>query len=406
MTIAFPPRAALRFATRCLPLLLSTAVLAATSGRSAHRPSPPTLRIPLVSSKWRTHGSVTFGTQEGFAAGLAKVGGSKGDEAVLLGPGFGEGTIEFDMKAQGDGMPGVKFRYRDAGSAELLYLRTQPDCPVETDCIQYVPIVHGVMPWNMYPQYQHSAPVAVAGWNHYRLVVSGRRMAVYVNRAPAVVLAIGRLEGDAGVGAIALEGPAEFANLTIAPNADGSLPANAEIDPSLREGRYLRHWRVSPSVPTPLDRMPTYSQRPADGRQWRRVTAERYGVINLSRLYGSPTDARIGALAWLTTDLRSPSARHVHVDMGFLSEASVYLNGRLVFSGWNQYYPPKYRRVPDGRLCVTNAAFDLPLRKGANRIDVALNNILGVGHAHYGWGLAIRLGGRHDGRADDGCSAG
>jgi len=404
MTIAFPARATLHFATR-LALLLPMAALATAPGTSARCRFSPILRVALVPSRWSTHGSASFGTQEGFVSGLAKIGGSKGDEALLKGPSFRDGTIAFDMKALGDGMPGIKFRYRDAGSAELLYLRTQADCPVETDCIQYVPIVHGVMPWNMYPQYQHSAPVAVAGWNHYRLVISGERMSVYVNRERTAVLTVGRLEGDTTVGAIALEGPAEFANLTVEPNAVGRLPAVAEVDPSLREGRYLRHWRVSPSVPTPLDRMPTYLQRPGDGGQWRSVTAERYGVVNLSRLYGSPTDARIGALAWLSTRLRSPSARRVHVDMGFLSEASVYLNGRLVFSGWNQYYPPKFRRVPDGRLCVTNAAFDLPLRKGDNRIDVALNNMLGIGHAHYGWGLAMRLGGRDDGRGDDDCSA-
>lgn len=62
-----------------------------------------------------------------------------------------------------------------------------------------------------------------------------------------------------------------------------------------------------------------------------------------------------------------------------------------MFAGKNYYYPPAARRVPDGRLSLRNGTFHLPLQKGANQIAVALSNNFPQGHAHYGWGLLLKL---------------
>jgi hypothetical protein len=42
-------------------------------------------------------------------------------------------------------------------------------------------------------------------------------------------------------------------------------------------------------------------------------------------------------------------------------------------------------------MSLSNGSFDLDLRQGDNEIVVALNNILAVGHLHWGWGLEMRL---------------
>jgi hypothetical protein len=73
--------------------------------------------------------------------------------------------------------------------------------------------------------------------------------------------------------------------------------------------------------------------------------------------------------------------------MGYLHEATVLANGKMIFNGQNLYVPG----TPIGRLSLDNASFDLPLQKGDNHIAVALNNILAPGHSHYGWGLQFHL---------------
>lgn len=130
---------------------------------------------------------------------------------------------------------------------------------------------------------------------------------------------------------------------------------------------------------------------PTDPAAWTSLPVERHGLVNLSRLYGSPTDRSTGSLAWLKTSIRSDRDRTVHVAFGVLHEAWVYANGKPVFAAENLYYPEAKRLAPDGRISLRNAAFDLPLRKGRNEIAVALDNIAAVGHLHYGWGIEMRL---------------
>lgn len=98
---------------------------------------------------------------------------------------FSNGTIAFDVKAIGEDMPGIRFRQRDANTAEEFYIRVEADCPAAQDCLQYTPVTHGRMLWDTYVQYQKPAPFVESQWNHIKLVISGRRMKVELNRAVA-----------------------------------------------------------------------------------------------------------------------------------------------------------------------------------------------------------------------------
>lgn len=78
--------------------------------------------------------------------------------------------------------------------------------------------------------------------------------------------------------------------------------------------------------------------------------------------------------------------------MGFLNEAWVFVNDKPVLAKENIYYPVEARLdPPEGRISLDNASFDLPLQQGDNEVMIGLNNILGVGHKHWGWGLELRL---------------
>ena len=121
-------------------------------------PAPAPLAIPLTAERWQTSGKVDFVSAEGFPLGLLKV--AEGS-ALARGLTFDDGTIEYDTKLLDDSFAAIRFRRRDPDTAEIFYLRPDPDCPAANDCVQYVPRVHGVWPWEMYPEYQASAPLSV-----------------------------------------------------------------------------------------------------------------------------------------------------------------------------------------------------------------------------------------------------
>ncbi len=328
--------------------------------------------LELDAPHWRTAGTADFSRAEGFAHGLLTLKDDK-SSAELAGTDIGDGTIEFDMKAVGDGMPGIRFRKRDDNSAEEFYLRTQPDCQAENDCIQYAPVLQGNMLWNAYPDYQSKAPVR-DGWNHYKLVLAGRHMEVFVNDSPMPTLTVGHLEGDALSGGLVLAGPAVFANVSVLTD---------EPDP-----RSLTSWHVSPPVPMAADTPPILAAAPKG--DWALLPADHDGQVNLARRYGRPLDGALAA-AWLKTTVTAEHDMVKKVSMGWLGEASVFVGGKLVFAGKNLYYPATERRFPDGRLSLDNASFDLPLRAGANDIVVVLGNKFRADGSRYGWGLKMRL---------------
>lgn len=238
--------------------------------------------VRLAASDWQVSGHVTFVKQEGFPDGIMRLTDEDGSEAVLRHTRFDTGSIEFDVKLLGDGIPGIQFRRRGPGTSDMFYLRPDDDCRAANDCIQYVPIVHGVMPWNMYPEYQSAAPMLPKDWNHFRLVVSAHRMDVYVNRGSEPTLVVGRLEGDAPDGELALVGPAAFANLTIRAGETGRLPAEAAPDPTAPDPNYVRVWQASPPSPLAYGQAPGFAQAQAVTR-WTNVPIEAHGLVNLSR---------------------------------------------------------------------------------------------------------------------------
>ena len=138
--------------------------------------------------------------------------------------------------------------------------------------------------WDLFPQYQAPAPLKDGEWNHVKMVVSGRRMNVFINRSPTPALKVGRLEGDALEGGILLQGPGFFANLTVAPNAVEGLSAEPESDATAGDPRYLRNWQLSPYSTLTPDKNPSVADLPAPTAAWQPLVAERAGLMDVSRV--------------------------------------------------------------------------------------------------------------------------
>src|SRR3954447_3811252 len=217
------------------------------------------ITIAMTADHWQAKENAEFLRELGFYHGLLRL--NSGD-AVLRGIAFSDGTIEFDVDVIGRGMPGIAFREQDEKNFELLYLRPDPACPAFRACIQYAPETHGVMLWDLFPQYQTRAPLRENGWNHIKMVVSGRRMSVFVNDATSPTLEVDRLEGDATKGGLHLQGPATFANMVITPEAVEGLSPEPVRDPLDGDRGLVRDWRLSTFSALPNGKDPTYNEMP------------------------------------------------------------------------------------------------------------------------------------------------
>jgi hypothetical protein len=337
--------------------------------------------VPMTADQWQLIlGKAEFKDHKGKQSlVMIAEGGAKLNDLI-----FRNGTIEFDVDPVAMGA-GLGFRMRDDDTFEMLYFRPKADCATAPDCTQYAPYTHKVLLWDVFPQYQAPAPLRQNEWNHVKVVVSGKRMNVFVNGATSPALAVGSLEGDAQEGHLVLIGPGAFANFTVTRDAVGGLATEPEADPTAADDRFVRHWQIAPFSSLPEGSEPTVSDLPTSSTTWRRLTAERGGLVNISRVYGLPIARPARSLTWLKTTISSSKNQSKKTAIGWSREVWVFVNGQRVYADKNLYQPPAARKPPDGRLSLQNGSFILPLKEGDNEVAVAVANNF------YGWGLILRL---------------
>jgi hypothetical protein len=176
--------------------------------------------------------------------------------------------------------------------------------------------------------------------------------------------------------------PGIFANLTVTPGATEGLATAAEKDPTADDRRFVRNWQIAPPSKLAVDHEPALTDLPTS---WKPLTAERGGLVNVSREYGLPFPREELGVVWLKTTLNSRTAQKKSVAIGWAREIWVFVNGQPVFADKNLYQPPSARKAPDGRCSLENGSLVLPLKAGDNEVDVALADNF------YGWGLIMHL---------------
>ena len=135
----------------------------------------------------------------------------------------------------------------------------------------------------------------------------------------------------------------------------------------------------------PNGKDPAYNEMPGASQEWKTISTERNGLVNLSREYGRPLPEPNRAVAWLKTTITSDRKQTKKVDIGWTRELWVFVNGKLVYADKNLFESEGARKAPDGRCSLENGAFPLPLEAGDNEVAVAIANNF------FGWGLMLRL---------------
>lgn len=332
-------------------------------------------RIPLKPENWEVRNAETKFVDHKGVPSIEMHGGA----VIAKNIDFTNGTIEFDVD-QPQGFVGIYFRRQGDENSEFFYLRGVADPPRSIDAVQYAPIIKKVNMWDMYPNYQTAADFKRDDWTHIKLVVSGMQMLVYVNDKHAT-LQVPRLEGNTKNGSIAFEGNCFVSNVVVKLNETEGLNPNEGFDPTYNDIRYIRNWQVSQPMPLPRGQELSNDNMPDIQTNWQPITAERGGLVNITRLYGQSDNRRF---VWLRSKIVAKTARKLKVDFGFSDEVWVFVNDRTTFVDKN-LYGQGMRKKPDGRISIQNAGFEMQLKEGENEVVIGLSNDF------YGWGIIAHL---------------
>lgn len=298
---------------------------------------------------------------------------------------FANGTIEYDIAfTEKTRFTAIHFRRKDDANSEHFYLRGpwRNDPNINTG-IQYAAVLKGVNIWDLSEAYQSNADMVAAGWNHVKLVVKDRQLLAYVNDMTTPALYVPLMDGDWTKGAVTFDGSAYLANLTITPNVTPGLAGAEGFDPTINDSRFLRNWQVTAPANLPTGQEPTPAMLPKETTTWSTISAERHGLVNLSRRFGAtPQGER--RMVWLKTTVTASKEQVRKLDFGFSDEVYVYLNGKPLYQDKNLYNTPGMK-TPRGRCSLENSRIDLPLAEGDNDL------LIGVTNFFFGWGIMARL---------------
>jgi hypothetical protein len=351
------------------------------------------MKIPMEAKFWlHDTASTQFITHRGVPAVKGKNG--RGFQIFLKDKVFTNGIIEFDVELEGMGFPGINFRMsNDQKDGENFYIRSfGPVTPLVRTTLQYAAIIGGTSMWDLSDEFQSGATIHTTGWNHVKLVISGKQMKAFVNDIKKPALCIPEMEGRRESGKISLNGNVIYANFKVIP--DKSISPEITSDPTYNDTRYLRKWQVSEAKDFPFGKdiivpLPSMygdlvkSELPDSNTVWKPIEAENRAVVNLSRVYKSGVrDQR--RLAWLKTSIYSEKVQERTLNLGFSDEIWVFINGQILHVDKNYFGTPG-QKLPGGRCIIENSAIKIPLKQGNNVILIALANYF------YGWGIIARM---------------
>lgn len=309
---------------------------------------------------------------------------------------FENGTIEFDIapKARRSFL-GVEFRIQmEGGKQNYEHIYFRPHKSGQWDAVQYTPGFHGASTWQLYQGKGYNAKLDIPTdkWLHVRIVIAGSRAEVYAGGANKPVLVVKQLKGKPGKGYVGLwsflpgKAPADlytgnFANLVIRP--DDTPTAYVRETPPPAGSGFLSRWMVSKPFAAPAGGVRGLPRKEAlDKLQWKAVLGEPSGLVNLSREFALPKGVRKASL-YARTTIRSAEAQIKKLNFGYSDEISIFLNGRILFSG-NNSFSTRYIRYL-GTVTAAEDAVYLPLKPGANEL------VLAVSEVRMGWGFIARL---------------
>lgn len=293
---------------------------------------------------------------------------------------FKNGIIEFDVMLDGSrGYPGITFRATSRTAYEHLYIR--PHAGLRSDGMQYAPAFGPGSDWQLYngPGYTTAVEMPADEWIHVRVEIKDRRARVFYRESEEPTLVIHELEHEPVAGAVGIRSTrdttARFSNFSVIKTDD--LDLGPELRPVHPRG-LITEWEISQPFKAADTDASIYPDATLLERiAWQKVPAEPDGLLNISRHAERSANGEAD-LVFARVFLAAEEAETRRFSFGYSDFATVFLNGRPVFSGNSSYRS----RSPDyAGIISLEDALHLPLRKGRNELLFAVVETFG------GWGL-------------------
>jgi hypothetical protein len=230
-----------------------------------------------------------------------------------------------------------------------------------------------------------------------RLELAGAQAKLYVDDMdkPSLVMTDLKSGNRKGLVALAvLNGATYFSNFEV--NETPAVPWERHEPPT--PAGTITEWKISPQFDALTRNLEQpLSQSDAASIVWRDVKTEAPGVVVLNRYYPSPgvtptfdndfskrLDPQKGMkVVYARTSINSDEAQVKKLEIGYSDDVSVFLNGQILYRGRSaqNFRDPGFL----GILNPENDAVYLPLKKGANKLELAVSELGG------GWGFICRL---------------
>lgn len=306
-----------------------------------------------------------------------------------------DGTIEFDLWSTGErAFAYIHFRMQSERESEAIYFRLHKSrLP---DAIQYDPFYQGLGNWQLFhgPESTAAVDLPAGRWIHVRLELLGEKAALFLGDAPEPVLAVPKLARGSKGGFIALrsflganiagavEPPSSFANVAVRPDVtryDFSKIVEAKATPL---PGLVTKFRLSPAFVPEDGPVRALTGAAGSPETWPVANVLPSGLV----VFGSQVEVPAKSKRYATIAsfrVRAEQAGIKRLRIGFSDEVSVFLNGRILFSG-DQRYIFNFPRQ-EGLIHLDQASVYLPLEKGENEVRLVVSEVFG------GWGLMAQF---------------
>lgn len=316
------------------------------------------------------------------------------DVAILKHFEMADGIIDADMAGNGSrGFYNILFRTQADRDGEIVYLR--PHKTGLDDAQQYVPVLNGVGPWQIYngPGFTAAVEIPKDAWFHVRLVVTGAQAQLYVVNMAVPSLVITDLKSDKRTGGVGFYG-VHVSNVEIR----RMPPAVWERHEPAMPPTTIIKWWLSPG----MDALERNLEHPLpkselESISWREVMAERPGFVVINRYQKGPDliptflrdfskrlEPQKGMkVVYARTVIVSDRDQVKKLNIGYSDDVSLFLNDQILYRGRSA----QHFRDPGflGIVNPENDALYLPLKKGRNELVLAVSELTG------GWGFICRF---------------
>lgn len=296
--------------------------------------------------------------------------------ARLKNTSFENGIIEFDIAVpQKRSFPGIGFRGQDDNNYEEFYIR--PHQSGNPDATQYTPVFNGLAGWQLYHGEGYSGQIAFNfdEWMHVKIVINGVKGEVYLDNMDEPFLVIHELKRDQLAGWIGLKAPARFANLKVSSEDSPRLKGDFKSGSSPQPGTIME-WSVSNEFDEKLlDNVTEITQEFYSNMEWKVLNCDNSGLANLAKISQLGEGANT---VLVKQNITSSTDQLKALKLGFSDRIKVFCNGKILFSGQNEFKSRDYRYL--GTIGYFNTVY-LPLKKGENEIIIAVSENFG------GWGI-------------------